>query len=130
MTNSVSGQIRSNSQDLNFQLLQGALEVSSKIRNIETPSQETVYAKEGDEKYDEAMDENGDGTITYDEYMKYCEANAVSRYSENPGKTVVAKTEATEAGIQSIRPINIGKALSTYFSSESPLPEAKIASEA
>lgn len=30
-----------------------------------------VYAKEGDEKYDEAMDENGNGVVTYAEYLKY-----------------------------------------------------------
>lgn len=30
-----------------------------------------VYAKEGDDKYDEAMDENSNGIVTYTEYLKY-----------------------------------------------------------
>lgn len=30
-----------------------------------------VYAKEGDDKYDEAMDENSNGIVTYAEYLKY-----------------------------------------------------------
>lgn len=127
---SVSGQIQENAMQLNYMLLQGAMDSSAKIREVQSETQEVVYAKEGDKNYDKAMDENEDGTITYDEYMKYCEANAVSQYSENPGKTVVEKNENTDTGILSIRPINIGKALSAYSTSEIHMPEAKIKDEA
>lgn len=32
-----------------------------------------IYAKRGDRKYDERMDENKDSIVTYEEYQKYCE---------------------------------------------------------
>lgn len=126
---SVSSQIQDNAMQLNYMLLQGAMETSAKIKELQPETQKMVYAQEGDNNFDEAMDENGDGTITYDEYMKYCEANAVAQYSENPGKTVVEKTEDKATGVQSIRPINIGKALSAYSTSEIHMPEAKIKDE-
>lgn len=127
---SVSSQIQENAMQLNYMLLQGAMETSAKIKEVQPETEEMVYAKEGDKNFDEAMDTNGDGTITYDEYMKYCEENAVAQYSESPTKTVVAKSENSETGVLSIRPINIGKALSAYTTSEIHMPEAKIKSEA
>lgn len=127
---SVSSQIQENAIQLNYMLLQGTMETSAKIKETQSEAQEMVYAKDGDGNYDEAMDEDGDGTITYDEYMKYCEENAVAQYSENPGKTVVEKNENEETGTQSIRPINIGKALNAYSTSEIHMPEAKIKDEA
>ena len=58
---SVSSQIQDNAMQLNFMLLQGAMETSAKIKEVQPDTQEMVYAKEGDKNYDEAMDENGDG---------------------------------------------------------------------
>ena len=74
--------------------------------------EEKVFATKGEDNYNEAMDFNGDGVVTYDEYMKYCEDNAVSQYNSNPSYTFVATTHDSEK--QSIRPIHIGKALETY----------------
>ena len=88
---SVSSQIQDNAMQLNYMLIQGTMETSAKIKEAQPESQEMVYAKEGDKNYDEAMDENGDGTITYDEYMKYCEANAVAQYSEIREKLLLKK---------------------------------------
>lgn len=124
----VSNQINSAMLELNSRLLMDALDTSAKIREIQPQTTEQVYAKEGDSKYSEEMDIDSDGTITYDEYMKYCEENAVSQYSENPGNTIVEKVEDKDTHIQSIRPINIGKALNTYFHNEVTMPEAKIES--
>lgn len=125
----VSNQINSAMLELNARLLQDTLDTSSKIRETKSDNQ-MVYAKEGEARYEEAMDEDKDGTITYDEYMKYCEENAASQYTENPGLTVVQKEENSEAQVQSIRPLNIGKALSTYSHNSIKMPEAKIESEA
>lgn len=122
-------QIKWSQCELNAQLIQGAMDSSSKLREIES-SDKTVYAKEGDEKYDKAMDYDEDGQISYDEYMKYCEENAVSQYSENPGKTIVQKFTDTSTQIQSIRPLNIGKALFTYSQAEQAPFEASVKSEA
>lgn len=115
--------------ELNAQLIQGAMDSSAKLREIET-TDKTVYAQEGDEKYDKAMDYDEDGQISYDEYMKYCEENAVSQYSENPGKTVVQKVLDSNAQIQSIRPLNIGKALSAYSNVKHVPTEATVNSKA
>ena len=58
------------------------------------------------------MDFNGDGVVTYDEYMKYCEDNAVSQYNSNPSYTFVSTVQNTDG--QSVRPVHIGRALDTY----------------
>lgn len=65
----------------------------SKIQGEES----SVYAKKGDDKYNEAMDSNKDRVVTYEEYVKYCmeqagknEKNSStenSKYS-NKGKSI------------------------------------------
>lgn len=42
-----------------------------------------VYAKEGDEKYDEAMDENGNGVVTYAEYLKYINEESLGKNEDS-----------------------------------------------
>lgn len=138
----MTNDIQMNALSLNSQLLQSALSTGQQISKMtpqpvsvqadtQAQGQNTrVYAQEGDDNYNAEMDANGDGTVTYDEYMAYCEKNAVSQYSENPGLTVVEHIQNPENNIQSIRPINIGKALSTYSSSEINLPTAFVANEA
>ncbi len=138
----MTNDIQMNALSLNSQLLQSALSTGQQISKMtpqpvsvqadtQAQGQNTrVYAQEGDDNYNAEMDANGDGTVTYDEYMAYCEKNAVSQYSENPGLTVVEHVQNTDNNIQSIRPINIGKALSTYSSSEINLPTAFVANEA
>ncbi len=124
--------ISSSSLQLNMQLLQGALKSSSKISNSQNNNSEqpAVYAKEGDAKYDKAMDANEDGTVTYEEYIKYCEEHAASTYSQNPSFTAVAKVKDADTEIESVRPLNIGKALGAYSNSGIRMPEAHIKSEA
>ncbi len=138
----MTNDIQMNALSLNSQLLQSALSAGQQISKMtpqpvsvqaDTQAQgqtARVYAQEGDDNYNAEMDANGDGTVTYDEYMAYCEKNAVSQYSENPGLTVVEHIQNPENNIQSIRPINIGKALTTYSSSEINLPTAFVANEA
>ena len=88
----------------------------------EQEKEEKVFAKKGQDNYNEAMDYNGDGVVTYDEYMQYCEENAVSQYNSNPSLTFVSVAQSP-AG-QNIRPVHIGKALETYshFGEEKLLP--------
>ena len=137
----MTNDIQMNSLSLNSQLLQSALTSGQQIREM-TPQPvsvnnnnaqaqtDRVYAQEGDDNYNADMDANGDGTVTYDEYMAYCEKNAVSQYTENPGLTVAEKVQNPETNILSIRPINIGKALNTYSSAEIHMPNAFVANEA
>ena len=79
---------------------------------IEDESQEKIFAKKGEDNYNEAMDFNGDGVVTYDEYMRYCEDNAVSQYNSNPSYTYVATVQNFEG--QGVRPVHIGRAIGAY----------------
>ena len=80
---------------------------------IEEPKkEEKVFAKKGQDNYNEAMDFNGDGIVTYNEYMRYCEENAVSQCNSNPSFTFVSTTQNLDSQI--VRPIHIGRALESY----------------
>ena len=83
--------------------------------------EEKVFATKGEDNYNEAMDFNGDGIVTYDEYMRYCEENAVSEYKINPSMTFVSIAQNTEG---QVRPVHIGRALEnySYFGEEKMLP--------
>ena len=67
------------------------------------------------------MDFDGDGIVTYDEYMRYCEENAVSQYTSNPSMTFVSVAKNMDG---QVRPIHIGKALENYshFGEDELLP--------
>ena len=84
------------------------------VENLIEPTKEekNIFATKGEDNYNEAMDFNGDGVVTYDEYMKYCEDNAVSQYNSNPSYTFISTVKNNDG--QNIRPIHIGKALDTY----------------
>lgn len=109
MTSSIN-QLRMNMLDM--QTYQSVKSNRPTVENIIEEEQESVFAKKGQDNYNEAMDFNGDGVVTYDEYMKYCEENAVSQYSSNPSYTFVSTVQNTDG--QSVRPIHIGKALESY----------------
>ena len=108
MTTSIN-QLRMNMLDM--QLYQTVKTNRPTIDKI-IEEEEKVFAKKGEDNYNEAMDFNGDGVVTYDEYMRYCEENAVSQYNLNPSLTYVSTMQNSDG--QSVRPIHIGKALETY----------------
>lgn len=107
---------------LNYQLGNERAKISAEIREIKSDA-EAVYAKEGDEKYEKEMDEDGDGKITYDEYMKYCEEHEESKSEKEPEKAVMETTPDGEKVVFK----NSGKALNTY--SETEKPETKVEKE-
>ena len=74
MTTSIN-QLRMNMLDM--QSLQMTRLSRPAVENLLEEEQEKVFAKKGQDNYNEAMDFNGDGVVTYDEYMRYCEENAV-----------------------------------------------------
>lgn len=111
---------------LNSQLLQQALDTGSRISGTAVKPQggQPNYAVKGDDAYIEAMDIDGDGTITYDEYMEYCKKNAVSHNNES-GKTLVQRDADT------VRPLHVGRAFESYARAEaSGLPQSMIFNEA
>lgn len=109
MTSSIN-QLKMNMLDM--QALQGSKTNRIAVENIIEDDQEKVFAKKGQDNYNKAMDFNGDGVVTYDEYMKYCEENAVSQYNSNPSYTFVSTAQNTDG--QSVRPVHIGRALESY----------------
>lgn len=109
MTSSIN-QLRMNMLDM--QSFQSIKSNRPTIENIIEEEQERVFATKGEDSYNEVMDYNGDGVVTYDEYMRYCEENAVSQCNLNPSYTFVSTVQNT--AYQSVRPVHIGKALESY----------------
>ena len=111
MSSSIN-QLRMNMLDM--QAFQGIKSNRPSVDNLiqNEEQKEKVFATKGEDNYNEAMDFNGDGIVTYDEYMKYCEDNAVSQCNSNPSYTFVATVQNSDG--QSIRPVHIGRALDTY----------------
>ena len=110
MTSSIN-QLRMNMLDM--QAFQSSKTNRVTVDNlIETQEkEEKIFASKGEDNYNEAMDFNGDGVVTYDEYMRYCEENAVSQYNSNPSMTFVSVAQ-NSAG--QVRPVHIGRALENY----------------
>ena len=52
--------------------------VKEKIFKKDDEKDSRIYARKGDEKYVEEMDENKDSIVTYNEYIKYCQEYANS----------------------------------------------------
>ena len=96
----------------------------------ENNDSEKVYAREGDTNYEEVIDGNDDGTITYAEYMEYCR-----KQSENSAdqvfspKAEAVKTENPETKEEQIVVKDYAKAFKSYANSESKA-ESKIENEA
>lgn len=106
---------------LNYQLSTELINVSSEISKIK-PKEENIYAKEGDEKYDEEIDENNDGKITYDEYIKYCEESE----KDILGNSSNAKMEKEEEAVVIKNP---SKAISSYTKNRNGETESRIENE-
>ena len=109
MTPSIN-QLRMNMLDM--QIFQSVKTNRPTVENIIEEEQEKVFAKKGQDNYNEVMDYNGDGIVTYDEYMRYCEENAVSQYNSNPSYTFISTIQNSDG--QNVRPVHIGKALESY----------------
>lgn len=131
MTTASTAQLRMSMIDFDNYFIKKTSETETTKEAIHNaPKTEDIFAKDGDFKYNKAMDYNGDGIVTYDEYMRYCEENAVSEYTKSPSFTTVQALVDESAQIQSIRPLNIGKALNSYYLSEQSYFESSIESQA
>lgn len=126
---------------MTYQLNKKAAESSEKVQQEaekaeesksteENNDSEKVYARKGDTNYEEVIDENDDGTITYAEYMEYCR-----KQSENSAdqaflpKAEAVKTENPETKEEQIVVKDYAKAFKSYANSESKA-ESKIEDEA
>ena len=126
---------------MTYQLNKKAAESSEKVQQEaekaeesksteENNDSEKVYARKGDTNYEEVIDGNDDGTITYAEYMEYCR-----KQSENSAdqafspKAEAVKTENPETKEEQIVVKDYAKAFKSYANSESKA-ESKIENEA
>ena len=126
---------------MTYQLNKKAAESSEKVQQEAEKAKETenteennnsekVYARKGDSNYEEVIDGNDDGTITYAEYMEYCrkqsESSAEQAFSP---KAEAVKTENPETKEEQIVVKDYAKAFKSYANSESKA-ESKIENEA
>ena len=121
MTSSIN-QLRMNMLDAQlFKTSKANKPTAENILEEQDKKEEKIFAKKGEDNYNKAMDFNGDGIVTYDEYMEYCEKNAVSQYNSNPSVKFISVAQNTDG---QVRPIHIGKALESYthFGEEKVLP--------
>lgn len=80
---------------------------------LKQSNNESVYAKQGDGKYNISMDSNHDKMVSYKEYMEYCQKNAGSHELKSN-----AKAEETENG--NLKITNSGKAIEAYGKNGEP----------
>lgn len=125
---------------LNYQLNKKTEESSEKVKeeakkaeeseNTEDEiSAEKIYARKGDSNYEEVIDGNDDGKITYEEYMEYCRKQSEnSTEQEFLPKAEVIKTENTDTKEEQIVVKDYAKAFKSYTNSE-PKAESKIEDE-
>ena len=97
MTNSIN-QLRMNMLDM---------QNISDIKFVLEDQDERIFAQKGEVNYNEEMDYNHDGVVTYDEYLRYCSENAVSQYSLNPSIKYVSVVQNLDNNCP--RSLHIGK---------------------
>ena len=98
---------------LEMQAYQGVKNTRPTVENVVEEDKEKIFAQKGEDNYNEAMYFNGDGVVTYDEYIQYCEENAVSQYYLNPSVTFISTT-TQDSNSNTVRPVHIGRALESY----------------
>ena len=85
--------------------------VNELLEKINSKNNDKTYAIRGDDKYDEAMDSNGDDKVTYKEYIDYCVEHVKNK--EQKSDTKIEQTENGE-----FRTTSAGKAVNAYARSE------------
>lgn len=115
---------------LTFQLHRDRTKSSAEIREIK-PETDKIYAKEHDANYDEEIDADNDGKITYDEYLKYCKENEEKVGDEKPASKIEIKKENdnSEDGDEKIVIQNVSKALNKYSNIQNKVKEGKVEDE-
>ncbi len=140
----LSNQINMNMMQVNSQIVNGLSQISafkssssSKTANgVFVPEINTkntkAYAVKGDYKYKDEMDTDSNGTVTFNEYVKYISEQKFDQNSSLKSLynlTKYTKTTDAESGLQLLTMFNYGKALRTYINSSAKLPTAKISAE-
>ena len=130
---SVFDQIMMNNLDLKSTLMQNMFSTSSALASLQksiTSKNNMADAVEGDKKYDEEMDANSDGTVTYNEYVKYISSQNLKKYNLPENSTTFKSIFDSESGMTKPQILNLGKALSSYITNSALLPQGIISKEA
>ena len=138
-----------NNLSMNSQIMQGAFGVISNISKMQNGkdssgtngianltvtnnSGKLAYAVEGDSKYNEEIDTNGDGIITYSEYVRYISDSVSSKLNvpENTSSTTFKLDTDSKTGLLKFSVTNMTKVLTSYLNSSAQLPVGFIETEA
>lgn len=130
---SVWDQIKMNNLDLKQTLMQNMFDSNSSILNLQktnSSKNNMTYAVKGDNKYDEEMDSDSDGTITYNEYVRYISQQNLKKYNIPANSTVLKNIFDTDSGTSKSQILNYGKAISSYIVNSALLPQGIISKKA
>lgn len=130
LNNRLTYQLNKKTEESSEKVKEEAKKAEESENTEEEISAEKIYARKGDSNYEEVIDGNDDGKITYEEYMEYCR-----KQSENPAnqeispKAEAVKTENPDTKEEQIVVKDYAKAFKSYTNSE-PKAESKIEDEA
>lgn len=130
LNNRLTYQLNKKTEESSEKVKEEAKKAEESENTEEEISAEKIYARKGDSNYEEVIDGNDDGKITYEEYMEYCR-----KQSENPTnqeispKAEAVKTENPDTKEEQIVVKDYAKAFKSYTNSE-PKAESKIEDEA
>ena len=141
---SIAQQIVMSNLEMNSQIMQGAFGVISNISNLNKADSSNgsvnftvtnslgklAYAVEGDSKYDEEIDSNDDGIITFNEYVKYVTERVSSQHNIPKTSTSYSHGEDAQTGLLKFSVSNIGKIMSAYLNNSVQLPNSFVEKEA
>ena len=130
---SVWEQIKMNDLDLRQLLMQSMFDTNSSVLNLQKAAgnkNNTAYAVKGDNKYDKEMDSDSDGTITYNEYVRYISQQNLKKYNIPSNSTALKNIFDSESGTNRSKILNYGKAISSYITNSALLPQGIISRKA
>ena len=125
-------QIMMNNLDLKSTLMQNMFGTSSSLAALQksvNSKNNMPYAIEGDKKYNAEMDTDSDGVVTYNEYVKYISNQNLSKYNIPTNSTTFKSIFDSETGTNKTQILNLAKALSSYISNYTVLPQGIISKE-
>lgn len=140
---SIAQQLMMSNLSMNSQIMQGTFGVISNISNMQKSDSskditsatvtdsvgKLAYAVEGDSKYDEEIDTNKDGIITYNEYVKSITDSISSKYYIPKSETTYSFGEDPKTGLLKFSVNSVGKMLAAYINNSIQLPSGIIEQE-
>jgi len=86
-------------------------QVNELLEKINSKFNDKIYAVRGDDKYNEAMDSDGDNKITYKEYVDYC-------IEHSKTKNLKSDTQIEKTNNGEFKTTSAGTAINAYIKAE------------